>query len=546
VGVRSAHGDCGHHSVEGVMLGPTGIVVKNTFLEVGENDSLMDSLGWRRQTSEPVSVYTRRTPTEDDDSELDCDDFLLGSPDPHPGGPGPPDLSALPEVEDHTSSPASNSKPPKVLLLSESIPFREVAEQEQEARKNHKENYSNRDNNLKDVDITKKEPPWTDVTTVMMRNLPNKYTQQMLLEELQDGGFRLQNDIDFFYLPMDHSNAANLGYCFINFVETALANAFASSFQGKKMRRFNSSKTVVVMPASIQGYDRNYAYYASTRVAQAEDPQYRPLFLRSPPPNSQWSGGQGGGGVPKGAGGGKGRGSSKNNANGGKSGKGRGKDRGKMDSMDAFSGPDMGGYMDWHQQVPQVGVAGAAPWPGMHQMGAPGQAMNPRPSGPPMSQEMAVCGNCGKECGRTHRFCAFCGSSIGQDAGKGGMMGMAGNMRADAPSFVPAFGPGGPQSGPPSMQVQQIVRNRPDPNMFRSNDSVTDELDVMRGRMMLLAALKDMEKREGRDDQLPSEYDLPAGLSAALGGLNMEAMGGNPLRGVPSGPPDAGQRPVEW
>eukprot|EP00971_Amphidinium_carterae_P036238 712265-Amphidinium_carterae.1 len=53
----------------------------------------------------------------------------------------------------------------------------------------------------------------------MMRNLPNKYTQQMLLEdfhlaektpessmpfqELQEAGFTLQQDLDFFYLPMD-------------------------------------------------------------------------------------------------------------------------------------------------------------------------------------------------------------------------------------------------------------------------------------------------------------------------------------------------------
>lgn len=61
------------------------------------------------------------------------------------------------------------------------------------------------------------EPPWNDVTTVMMRNLPNKcapgvrsrrspeamvhaieditlarYRQQMLLDELADAGFRAQ------------------------------------------------------------------------------------------------------------------------------------------------------------------------------------------------------------------------------------------------------------------------------------------------------------------------------------------------------------------
>eukprot|EP00406_Dinophysis_acuminata_P082064 CAMPEP_0179257794 /NCGR_PEP_ID=MMETSP0797-20121207/24975_1 /TAXON_ID=47934 /ORGANISM="Dinophysis acuminata, Strain DAEP01" /LENGTH=257 /DNA_ID=CAMNT_0020965789 /DNA_START=32 /DNA_END=803 /DNA_ORIENTATION=+ len=167
---------------------------------------------------------------------------------------------------------------PKVLLLSESIPPHAPAEREK--RDGRLKN--GQINQMKDNKITKKEPPWTDVTTVMMRNLPNKYTQQMLLEEIHDGGFRLQHDFDFFYLPMDHSNAANLGYCFINFVETALANAFAAAYQGKKMRRFNSNKTVVVMPASVQGFERNYAYYASTRVAHAEDPQYRPLFLKQP------------------------------------------------------------------------------------------------------------------------------------------------------------------------------------------------------------------------------------------------------------------------
>jgi len=288
-----------------------GVVVKNTFLEVGDHKSLLERHdGWRRQVSEPVKVFAAfngQAAQDSDFSESD-DDVLLG------GGMSPAQMeshgaavssthsqkfeaspplplnaalspvvgaqsSAAPLSAAAGSSSSTVGKPPKVLLLSESIPFKRGGEKDREKR-------GNRDghiNQMKDISITKKEPPWTSVTTVMMRNLPNKYTQQMLLEELQDGGFRLQQDFDFFYLPMDHSNAANLGYCFINFVETALANAFAAAFQGKKMRRFNSNKTVVVMPASVQGYERNYAYYASTRVVQAEDPQYRPLFLRTAP-----------------------------------------------------------------------------------------------------------------------------------------------------------------------------------------------------------------------------------------------------------------------
>lgn len=122
-----------------------------------------------------------------------------------------------------------------------------------------------------------------EMTTFMMRNLPNKYTQHMLLQELSAHDFRLKVEIDFFYLPMDHNNAVNLGYCFINFVNNRVAKLFSVTFSGKRLARFKSTKTVVVMPASIQGYERNFQYYASTRVAQAEDPQYRPIFGRQDP-----------------------------------------------------------------------------------------------------------------------------------------------------------------------------------------------------------------------------------------------------------------------
>eukprot|EP00930_Biecheleria_cincta_P077722 TRINITY_DN65025_c0_g1_i1.p1 TRINITY_DN65025_c0_g1~~TRINITY_DN65025_c0_g1_i1.p1 ORF type:complete len:382 (-),score=75.15 TRINITY_DN65025_c0_g1_i1:126-1235(-) len=146
---------------------------------------------------------------------------------------------------------------------------------------------------LKNHDITQLEPPWEDVTTVIMRNLPNKYTQHMLLKELDSAGFLMQGDFDFLYLPMDHCNCANLGYCFINFPKTSRANDFAAAFVGQRMRCFKSRKTVAVMPASIQGFDANYAHYASSAVARAADPQHRPLFLRSPSSSSP-GGGAGG------------------------------------------------------------------------------------------------------------------------------------------------------------------------------------------------------------------------------------------------------------
>lgn len=170
--------------------------------------------------------------------------------------------------------------PSKQALAPGPVEPSKAGRQQANSRRKKQDAQSNPDKSSAHVH---QEPPWAEVTTVMMRNLPNKYTQPKLLEELRGNGFEPLRDFDFFYLPMDHCTAVNLGYCFINFIETTVANTFASTFQGKRMQRFNSSKTIQVMPASIQGFERNYAYYSSRRVAQDEDPQYRPLFLRPPP-----------------------------------------------------------------------------------------------------------------------------------------------------------------------------------------------------------------------------------------------------------------------
>lgn len=120
---------------------------------------------------------------------------------------------------------------------------------------------------------------WGSYTTVMMRNLPNKYTQHMLLEKLHDLGFA--GTFDFLYLPIDRETNANKGYCFINFSEPYYAWMLKTTCEGQKMGKFNSSKEVSVVPASLQGFEANYAHYSNTNVNRG-DPTARPLFLREP------------------------------------------------------------------------------------------------------------------------------------------------------------------------------------------------------------------------------------------------------------------------
>lgn len=76
-------------------------------------------------------------------------------------------------------------------------------------------------------------------TTIMIRNIPNKYTQAMLLQEI-DASYR--GAYDFFYLPIDFKNKCNVGYAFINFMDYRRIVPFFREFNGQRWKNFNSEK----------------------------------------------------------------------------------------------------------------------------------------------------------------------------------------------------------------------------------------------------------------------------------------------------------------
>jgi hypothetical protein len=78
-------------------------------------------------------------------------------------------------------------------------------------------------------------------TTVMIRNIPNKYTIKELSEEI-DNFFA--NTYDFLYLPCDIKNQCNVGYGFINFVSTQYLAEFYRVFQGRRWSKFRSEKVL--------------------------------------------------------------------------------------------------------------------------------------------------------------------------------------------------------------------------------------------------------------------------------------------------------------
>jgi len=122
----------------------------------------------------------------------------------------------------------------------------------------------------------KKEPP----TTLMIRNLPNRYTQRELISELEDLGFA--GTFDFLYIPLDKGTMSNVGYAFVNFVEPYHAQRCMASFQGyrfKQHRKEMAGKMAAISVAHIQGLEANKAHYEKAAVNTAKLKQRRPLVM---------------------------------------------------------------------------------------------------------------------------------------------------------------------------------------------------------------------------------------------------------------------------
>jgi hypothetical protein len=125
-------------------------------------------------------------------------------------------------------------------------------------------------------------------TTVMMKQVPLKYSQRKLLREINDSGFA--GKYDFLFLPMDSRSHANRGFAFVNLVSAGVAEEFYKKFHGQYLRHFSAEKAIVVLPADLQGFEENALQYATTAARKGvlvgrRAGHTKPVFLRSLPPH---------------------------------------------------------------------------------------------------------------------------------------------------------------------------------------------------------------------------------------------------------------------
>ncbi|KAL3780276.1 hypothetical protein ACHAWO_007053 [Cyclotella atomus] len=116
-------------------------------------------------------------------------------------------------------------------------------------------------------------------SSLMVRNIPNKYTQKMLLAEFAESG-HASDKMDFFYLPIDFKNKCNRGYAFVNFVDYKDIIPFFDAYNGNSWSKFNSDKICDITYARIQGKAAMLKRFENSALMEKDD-EYRPMVFVS-------------------------------------------------------------------------------------------------------------------------------------------------------------------------------------------------------------------------------------------------------------------------
>ncbi|XP_038971989.1 protein terminal ear1 [Phoenix dactylifera] len=130
-------------------------------------------------------------------------------------------------------------------------------------------------------------------TTVMIRNIPNKYSQKLLLNMLDNHCIHCNEEIgegkeiepysayDFVYLPIDFNNKCNVGYGFVNLTSPEAAFRLYKAFHKQPWEVFNSRKICQVTYARLQGLEALKEHFKNSKFACDND-EYMPVIF-SPP-----------------------------------------------------------------------------------------------------------------------------------------------------------------------------------------------------------------------------------------------------------------------
>ncbi|KAL9226377.1 hypothetical protein vseg_002199 [Gypsophila vaccaria] len=131
-------------------------------------------------------------------------------------------------------------------------------------------------------------------TTVMIKNIPNKYSQKLLLNMLDNHCIHCNEQIsgnsdqqqpfsayDFVYLPIDFNNKCNVGYGFVNMTSPEATLRLHKAFHHQHWEVFNSRKICEVTYARVQGLEALKEHFKNSKFA-CENDEYLPVVFTPP------------------------------------------------------------------------------------------------------------------------------------------------------------------------------------------------------------------------------------------------------------------------
>ena len=105
-------------------------------------------------------------------------------------------------------------------------------------------------------------------TTLMIKNIPNKFNRDLLLSII-DQNFKKAYDL--FILPTDANRYKNFGYSFINFTSSYYIPYFYFLFHRKKWSSTNSQKVCEITYSKIQGRNNLLSHYPNKNIFKNEE-----------------------------------------------------------------------------------------------------------------------------------------------------------------------------------------------------------------------------------------------------------------------------------
>eukprot|EP00347_Sterkiella_histriomuscorum_P020889 403336070 len=110
-------------------------------------------------------------------------------------------------------------------------------------------------------------------TSLMIKNIPNKYTKQMLIDTIE---LTHKKKYDFLYLPIDFQNKCNVGYAFINIKSVDQVKTFFQRFHGMGWEYFHSDKICEITYARLQGFHALRKHFQTSSIRCQRDQNMKP------------------------------------------------------------------------------------------------------------------------------------------------------------------------------------------------------------------------------------------------------------------------------